>query len=666
MKQNNLDELVREANSGDSVAAKQIEYRNGARNISLRAQSIDEEARTVEAVIASELPVSMWDYKFYDYIDEVLAVEGMEIRGGRAQIPLLDNHQQGGSIDNILGRADNFRIEGDLFLAKIHFDDDEKSTNAFNKIKNGSLTDLSIGYYIKEYTYLGEEETKEISNKRYVGPMKLVTKTEIMEVSCTPIGADTLATFRSNNKINKPKEEVIAMSEKVEKGQEPKIDTEALRKEAIETERKRVSEIRTLALNANIESEEVNSLIDEGATVEEARAKFLDILSTKNKSSAKPVLENVADERDKFRAAATQGLTARMTGSQKDRNEYSRLSIRQIAEEALEKSGVNRSKFARLSNEDVLAMAYSGHRGGAKFHGSEARAMNHTTSDFPLLLANSANKVITNAWDLTAVSYPSIARTESVNDFKTNTRVRLSEGPVLDKITENGEITEGNIYEEGETYKIDTYATKITLTRQAIINDDLGGFARKLAQSASFARRKINRVVVNTLTDNAAMSDGTALFHTDHANLGTGAAISLTTIGELKKLMRVQTGQNGYPLNITPQVFLVPGELETTAYQFVSPYVMPDSASNVNPDWVRNLVVIPEAELDAAGITAGYYMIANPAIYDTIELGLLNGVDAPIVEELDSGDVLGSVFAVYVDFGAKALDWKAMAYNAGS
>jgi phage major head subunit gpT-like protein len=103
--------------------------------------------------------------------------------------------------------------------------------------------------------------------------------------------------------------------------------------------------------------------------------------------------------------------------------------------------------------------------------------------------------------------------------------------------------------------------------RQAIINDDLRAFERLVTAFGFAARRLENRTVYSQLTANAALADGTALFHANHSNLITSSALAIATLGAGRTAMRLQKGLQSEELNLAPAFLIVPATLEQTAYK---------------------------------------------------------------------------------------------------
>lgn len=65
---------------------------------------------------------------------------------------------------------------------------------------------------------------------------------------------------------------------------------------------------------------------------------------------------------------------------------------------------------------------------------------------------------------------------------------------MLEKLNEHGEIKAGTMAEAKEAYRVETYARKIGVTRQVLVNDDLGAFAdlsRRMGQAAAETEAKL-------------------------------------------------------------------------------------------------------------------------------------------------------------------------------
>jgi ATP-dependent Clp endopeptidase proteolytic subunit ClpP len=292
----------------------------------------------------------------------------------------------------------------------------------------------------------------------------------------------------------------------------------------------------------------------------------------------------------------------------------------------------------------------------------------HSTSDFPLLLANTANKALQMGYENEPASHRAWVRTVDVNDFKVQSRVQRSEAPGLLEVAEGGEYTYGTFGERSETYAISTWGRIFQITRQALVNDDLGAFTTLPQAFGAAAARKECDEVYSILTTNAAMGDGVALFHATHANLtASGTALSTASLGVARALMRKQMGSGGLGyLNVVPAFLIVPAALETAAEILVASTVkVGGSNAEPNSDFIRSLTVVVDPRLDTASATA-WYLASQPSQVDTVELAYLRGQRGVFTEEDRDFETDAMKLKARLDFGCAAIDWKGLYKNPGA
>src|SRR5690606_24486507 len=112
----------------------------------------------------------------------------------------------------------------------------------------------------------------------------------------------------------------------------------------------------------------------------------------------------------------------------------------------------------------------------------------HTTSDFPIILGDTVGRVLRDAYQAAPAGVRRLGRQTTARDFRTVNKIMLGEAPMLEKLDEHGEIRAGTMAEAKEAYKVETFARKIGVTRQVLVNDDLGAFsdlARRMGQGAA-------------------------------------------------------------------------------------------------------------------------------------------------------------------------------------
>lgn len=168
--------------------ATELSYREFA----VRASSLDEAGRSVEAIISTEAPVPMPDYQRGEIVPEVLLTSGAQFPSSR-QVPFLDSHARNSTSDQ-LGSVRTIRTDGEIIVGRLHFD--ESANTQWNKVRAGHITDVSAGYQVLKRTYVAQGKTATVGGRSFTGPVNVVTSWRLKEVSLVPIGADDQAKLR--------------------------------------------------------------------------------------------------------------------------------------------------------------------------------------------------------------------------------------------------------------------------------------------------------------------------------------------------------------------------------------------------------------------------------------------------------------------------------------
>jgi hypothetical protein len=289
-----------------------------------------------------------------------------------------------------------------------------------------------------------------------------------------------------------------------------------------------------------------------------------------------------------------------------------------------------------------------------------------TTSDFPLLLENVASKSLMSGYDSEPATHRAWVRQSDVSDFKQQKRVALSEAPNLELINERGEYQHGGMKEKGEGFALQTFGRIISLSRQMMINDDLDAFTKiPNALGRSAARLEADKVY-GILTGNPVMADTKALFHADHNNLMTAAALSVTSLGVARATLRKQKGMQGAILNIVPRFLIVPAALESQAEQLVASLVDPTKLNDTQQyAWIRGLEIVVDARLDEDS-EVSWYLSADFNQVDTIEIAYLQGQRGAFIEQSQDFDTDALKVKCRLDFQAAPIDWIGMIKNPGA
>lgn len=291
-----------------------------------------------------------------------------------------------------------------------------------------------------------------------------------------------------------------------------------------------------------------------------------------------------------------------------------------------------------------------------------------TRSDLPKLLGGVGSRALRQAYKESPASHTLWTAEREVTDFRPQTLLQLSEAPGLEKVNEGAEYTNGFFSDADESFSIETFGRIISISRQAMVNDDLGAFTRLPAAFGSAARRMEADHVYAKLTGADVMGDGKVLFHVDHGNLGTAAELSVASLGAARTAMRRQRTLNGLGvIDLQPAFLIVPTCLETEAEILLASLSRPDAAHAgvANPNWVRNLTLVTDPRLDVNSETA-WYLAADPNGFDTIIRAYLSGTARPELSEEEEFRRDAMSWKARLDFGVGVIDYRGLFKNPGA
>jgi HK97 family phage prohead protease len=571
------------------------------RSESFAPRTFDADSLTFEAVITTGAPVNRRDARggFVERLD-TFAVDPASLAG----LPVLDGHRSGAARD-VVGVILSARRDGRALLAKIRLSQADDVRSTAQKVIEGILRGVSIGYAVERWEESGDSGMR----------TRTAVKWRIKEVSLVAVPADPESQVRSDESMT---------TETTAPEPEATVETRAA--------------IRGIARRAGLDSEWADAQIDAGADVTAARAAAFDAMVTR---TAQPI------------------RTASVGASSED---PAVLHSRQVEALACRMSGGTPSDAARpfmgwgLTDYARDAMTRSGEAGVATMGREEllTRAM-HTVSDFPELLTGAGNRVLAAAYQTAASPLKMLARQRTAPDFRPLSILRVGEFGKLRKVAEHGEITALSGAEAVEGYSIDTFGGIFALTRKAIVNDDLGALAQWSAHMGRAAAETEADQLVALLTANGGtgpvMADGRPLFHADHGNIALASEALGIALSTARVAMRLQKGLDGTtPINVTARYLLVAPAMETTAEQVLAT-LYPTKVDDQNP-FAGKLTLLVEPRL--TGST--WYLFADPAAAPVLEYAYLSSAQGPQMASRDGWEVLGREFRVTLDFGCGVTD----------
>lgn len=678
-----------------------------------RPDTYNEDDRTIEVVFSTG---SKGKRGFWTEYFEELSMKKSDVRLERLNqgAPVLNNHSRSRGLEGIIGVVEKAWIRNKMGMARIRFSERDDVQGIIRDIQSGVIRNVSVGYVVHKYedvskkndeipTYRAVDwEPMEVSfvdipfdkdsqsrsqdqsetyqcaiEKAEEKDMDLETKirqacktaglsdevAEDMisrEISLDEIDGEikrTLATKEKEQKEITPETEVETpetevRSEETKDQPETEIETPDVnldeeRKLAASAERERISQIRTISKDLGLDGDFIERNINDGTKIDDFRKIAIETKAEKDKNK-KTNSQNFEradmDQRELRMKGAESALLHRFKKTyelNKEANEFRHESLVDLGRRFLEAEGKNVNGMSRVQIAE--------------------RAL-HSSSDFKEILANVANKSLRDAYEMAPQTFAPIVNEIEVDDFKQISRTQLHSGAGLSKVNENGEYENTTLSESAEKYSLQTYGKIIGITRQTLVNDDLGAFTRVPSQMGMKSRSLESKLVWAIITSNPVMADGENLFSAAHGNLGTAGAISVATVNEGFSKMMLQTDDDDELLDIMPSFLAGPSALAATIKSFLGSTV-PTQDSEVNP-FKGDLDPIIERRLDADSVKA-WYMMASAQMIDMIEIARLRGESGPVVTQKEGFEVDGLKLKVRYDFAAKVLDHRGFFKNAG-
>ncbi len=557
--------------------------------LSCRAEvgAVNEDKRTVDVVWttgAKVLRSSYYEGQFY----EELSLDPKHVRMGRLNngAPFLADHN-GYDVARTLGVVESARLEKGRGTATVRFakaEDDPEADKIFRKIKDKIIQNVSVGYRIYKVEKIEAADEKV--------PTLRVIDWEPSEISAVAMGADDGAGFRSASptELNKctfisrstekngmTPEEIAAAEAKALEQRNAELKAAAAVEAATSAELARGLEIRkvTRVLGADA-AVHADKLIADKVSVDAARAFVIDTLAKRSdevKTENHVRVEVTDDNQDKFIRGVSAAVFERSgtallieqakvkgtAGFEKvslDAGEFRGMGFADIARACLERRGISARHIFDKSELFRLALSQRGYAG---------------TSDFATLLENVMFKQMRAAYATQGDTWSRWCGTDEVQDFRDAHRFGLGSFGTLDLKGENGEYKNKSIPDgEKKTIQTEIRGNIIGVSREMLINDDMGAMGNLATAFGRSGSRSIEVAAYDLLAENSGLGpdypSSDPFFHTSNANVSTSAAITAAALDLDRQQMRAQKdlSDNDY-LDLNPTILLVHTNLESTA-----------------------------------------------------------------------------------------------------
>ena len=687
------------------------------------AASGDENAPTLRrfsmvAYTGGPMTLSGWPHPV------VVDMAGMEIAGGSIKSrPILKDHNR----SLIVGHTDSIRIEGNqLLVSGVISGAGAVAQEIIQSSRNGFPWQASLGAVSGQMEFVPKGKKAVANGREFIGPVHIARKSVLGEVSFVALGADdntsaSVAASRSKQAKTKPahivKEDDMTFNEWLEaKGFDPDAltetqttnlqamfkaeldavqaeptgkdadggdgagdvggDTDVIARIRAETaaETTRISAVRRICAGKHDEIEA--SAIAEGWDTNRTE---LEVLRAQRPSLTHGGVRRDADPAQSGRAieaalCLSAGLPEKQVGAWYDEktmnaavaHDLQGAGLHTLIYETIHAAG-DHVRPGRIDNETIRAAFAANGRliqaaGGGGF----------STISLSGILSNVANKTMLAAYTAVESVVARFSAETDVNDFKEVTRYRLTGNGVFEKVGPDGELKHAGLSEQAFTNKVETYGRMIALTRQMMINDDLGAFLQIPRLIGRMSALKREEAVFELLLSNPSNFFGAG---NNNFLSGVDTALSIDALTQAEQVFLDQTDAEGKPILLSPSVLLVPSSLKVTAQVLMTETRVNETTDTNKPKAAVNPHAgkwqpVASPYLNAQGITGGsakaWYLLANPADVAAIEIAYLRGKRTPTIESGETDfNTLGMQWRGYFDFGVAMQDHRAAVKSKG-
>lgn len=304
----------------------------------------------------------------------------------------------------------------------------------------------------------------------------------------------------------------------------------------------------------------------------------------------------------------------------------------------------------RLS--DIFAACGYPYRPGDDASMTKAIKAAFSNADVPNVLSDVAHKFMLAGFGAVSDDWRKISRAVPVKDFKAVKGVRLVMGGLLKSLAKGGELQHVDLSDEARSVQAATKGSIVGITREDLINDDLGALAEILERFGQMAGRTINKDVFGAISKTAG----------DFGASTTGA-LSIDALSAAYALALAIKDSNGDPLGAIPnRILCSPSNFLTAKNIYQSEHIVNGSGKSPRDNVMCNIL----EPITSPFLSGTDYWLFNDA-FPLVDVAFLNGVQTPVVETAEANfSQLGISMRCYYDYGAFAGDAKAAVYSTGA
>lgn len=600
-------------------------------------ETYNPETREIEVSLGSGVDVERYDWSTGSWFTERLLMDPAAIQLDRINsgAPFLEDHRQYDltAVRGVWVKG-SVRVENGELVGRVKLSRSKRAEDTVTDILDGVTTSTSVGYLVHKWEVVRENGVE----------IRTAVEWEPIEGSVVCIPADVTGGIRNLETEEKMKEidkieDVAPVAEAA-----PVVDERAIADAAIAEYEARCAEIRDIGKKLGIDDAVVSGVVgDRSVTVTDAFKRFADLRAAADAEDRNMNrIEVTTDERDLKRNLVTDALAYR----------------------AIQSGEPNRDAMAEYGNRSLIEIVRDYIGPSARTCGARELFQRMSTSDFPNILANVANKSLLAAqaqmedyrW------FEKVFTRSDYNDFRAHSTPWLGKTSVLPSVLEGDDYTEGSMTERGESSTAVKYGRDFPFTLEMLVNDDLGAFTDVSMEISEAALRTASSLCAALLTGNQTMGDGNSLFDTvNHGNLSaSGGAPDVAKLNELWKFL-LEATEDGVRVGKRGRFLLFPASLQPTVEQLYAPnrqLANYTDAALVAGIPAENRIVVPSMTGTA------YYMATGAR--NSARFGYLREDGGLVVSSYEVEKADKVVYHARMVFGCHVNRWQDFAANPGA
>lgn len=578
--------------------------------------------------------------------------------------------------DQGVGHTDSISVKGGQLVASgIVSRDTAAARDVVASGKNGFPWQASVGMSADEVEFIKEGEAVTVNGKQFSGPLNVARKSTLGEISFVDLGADDKTTVK------------VAAGKKPEPTDDEEVeelgDEEAAMEAALAEERSQRARrgaigaiVKKMIAMPGVSVDWIQKKAQEAIKGNMSSRDFeLGILREERPRFAIHISENKIEPKALEAALCLSGGCAEKSVEkwyggdtlQAARTAHGGVSLSEVFHQVINAAGMH-ARPGRMT-DSTIRTAFEADRT------IRASGDGFSTISLSGILSNVANKTLLEAYQAVPVIAPVVCAQTDANDFKQISRYRMTGVGLLEKLGPDGEIKSATLTDETYNNQVATYAKGLKLTRQMIINDDLGAFLqipRIMGRQSALALEDafFTLLLANTGT----------FFGAGNKNYISGAATNLqiSSLTTAEQTFLDQTDSDGKPVLITPAFLLVPSSLKVVAQQLMtetrviatgigsSEKIVPANNPHAGK-WQPLASPYLNNSAYTGYSTTAWYLIANPLDVAFMEIAYLRGARTPVIESGEADfDVLGMGWRAYFDFGVNFQDKRGAVQSKGA